>query len=298
VLDGLGELHCINGNFQYLIFLKTTYMLSNTTFLITGIADKNSLAMYVAKEIVKQGGKVICTGLGVSAHHTDLSEKAKGFLSQNFEDFKDAITQELGSSSVEILDVTIDANIASFARTLSEKNIKLNGFLHAIAMDKTIRKKVVKPLLEVTKDEFCDTMDVSAYSLIRLSHYLLKYNVLQKGASICSLSYIAAAKVTFHPYRNISIAKAALERITIELADELGRSHDIRVNVIRFSPYMGSKAGNATLNEEDVRTSNKMSPLGNAKPMDLAYEVVHLFRPELSITGEIRHVDGGYNITG
>jgi len=176
--------------------------------------------------------------------------------------------------------------------------VKLNGFLHAIAMDKTIRKKEVKPLLDVTKDEFCDTMDVSAYSLIRLSHYLLKYNILQKGASICSLSYIAAAKVTFHPYRNISIAKAALERITIELADELGRSDNIRVNALRFSPYMGSKAGNATLNEEDVQISDKMSPLRNAKPQDLAFEVVHLFRPDLRITGEIRHVDGGYHITG
>ena len=61
---------------------------------------------------------------------------------------------------------------------------------------------------------------------------------------------------------------------------------------------MGSKAGNATLNEEDVQISDKMSPLRNAKPQDLAFEVVHLFRPDLRITGEIRHVDGGYHITG
>lgn len=273
-------------------------MLSNTTFLITGIADKHSLAMYVAKEIIKQGGKVICTGLGVSPHHQNLSDKAKMFLEKNFQDFKLAVNRELGNSSVEILDVTLDENIDSFARDLSNRNIKLNGLLHAIAMDKTIRNKEVKPLLEVTKEEFCDTMDVSAFSLIRLSHYLLKYNVLQAGASICSLSYIAAAKVTFHPYRNISIAKAALERITVELADELGRSHGIRVNVVRFSTYMGSKAGNATLNEKDIEISNRMSPLGNAKPTDLAHEIVHLFRPGLNITGEIRHVDGGYHITG
>ena len=274
-------------------------MFSNTTFLITGIADKHSLAMYVAKEIIKQGGRVICTGLGISSHHTNLSEKAKAFLTKNFQDFKLAVTEELGNdASVEILDVTLDENIDSLARNLSDRNVKLNGFLHAIAMDKTIRNKEVKPLLEVTKEEFCDTMDVSAYSLIRLSNYLLKYNVLQTGASICSISYIAAAKVTFHPYRNMSIAKAALERITVELADELGRTHDIRVNVVRFSTYMGSKAGNATLNEEDVQTSDRMSPLGNAKPRDLAYEIVHLFRPDLKITGEIRHVDGGYHITG
>ena len=62
-------------------------MLSNTTFLITGIADKHSLAMFVAKQIIKQGGKVVCTGLGVSKHHTNLSEKAKGFLNKNYEDF-------------------------------------------------------------------------------------------------------------------------------------------------------------------------------------------------------------------
>ncbi|WP_438969546.1 SDR family oxidoreductase [Nonlabens sp.] len=273
-------------------------MLAHKTFLITGIADEHSLAMYTAKEIVKNGGKVVCTGLGVSPYHQNLSDKAKAFLNKNFEDFKTSVKESLGDALVAILDVSIDENIESFAKELSDKNIKLDGFLHAIAMDKTIRKKEVKPLIDVTLNEFCDTMNVSAYSLIRITHHLLNHKVLQDGASICSLSYIAAAKVTFHPYRNISIAKAALERITVELADELGRKNGIRVNAIRFSPYMGSKAGNATLKEEDVNTSNKMSPLGNAVPQDLAFEINHLFRPESRITGEIRHVDGGYHITG
>ncbi|MFL9844600.1 SDR family oxidoreductase [Flavobacterium rhizosphaerae] len=274
-------------------------MFNGQTFLITGIADENSLAMYVAKQVKANGGNVICTGLGVTQFHKGLSEKAKAFLDKNHDDFIEAVNNGLGSDTVtEVLDVTLDENIEDFARSLKEKGIKLNGFLHAIAMDKTIRGKEVKPLLEVTKNEFCDTMEVSAYSLIRLSYYLLKYEVLQPGSSICSLSYIAAQKVTFHPYRNISIAKAALERITIELADELGRKNGTRVNAIRFSPYMGSKAGNATLTQQDYDTSNKISPLGNAGPQDLAAEVVHLFRPGSKITGEIRHVDGGYNIMG
>jgi enoyl-[acyl-carrier protein] reductase I len=112
------------------------------------------------------------------------------------------------------------------------------------------------------------------------------------------LSYIAAEKVTFHPYRNMSVAKAALERITIELADELGRSHGIRVNALRFSPYLGSKAGTATLEPKDVDRAEEMSPLGNALPEDLALEIAHLMQPGLRITGEIRHIDGGYHITG
>jgi enoyl-[acyl-carrier protein] reductase I len=274
-------------------------MFTNKTFLITGIADENSLAMFVAKKIIENGGNVVCTGLGVSEFHSNLSEKAKDFLNRNHDDFKNSVKKELGNNVItEILDVTLEESIDAFAKKMKAQNIQFDGFLHAIAMDKTIRQKEVKPLLEVTKDEFCDTMEVSAYSLIRIAHYLYKYEIIQSKSSICSLSYIAAAKVTFHPYRNISIAKAALERITIELADELGRKNGTRVNAIRFSPYMGSKAGTATLNQSDFDTANRISPLGNATPDDLANEIIHLFRPNGRITGEIRHVDGGYNIMG
>ncbi len=274
-------------------------ILTNKTFLITGIADEHSLAMYVAKAIIAEGGKVICTGLGVSPFHKDLSERAKAYLSATFADFKDSIKTHLGSeASVEILDVTLDKNLEFFGKNLLKNNINIDGVLHAVAMDKTIRNKKVKPLLEVSFDEFCGTMDVSAFSLIRLTNSLFKSKVLNAGASICALSYIAAEKVTFHPYRNMSIAKAALERIVIELADEMGRRNGTRVNAIRFSTYLGSKAGAATLTEEDVSTSDRISPLGNATPIDLANEVVHLFRPDSRITGEIRHVDGGYHIMG
>lgn len=287
VLDGLGEPPYIKVD-----------MLTGNHFLITGIADEQSLAMYTAKEIIKQQGTVVCTGLGVTPFHQHLSERAVSFLQKNYDQFEQAMNTALPGAEYQALDVTIDDSIEAFAKSLKEKNVKLNGLLHAIAMDKTIRQKEVKPLIDVTRDEFCDTMDVSAYSLIRLTHYLLKYDVLSPGASICSLSYIAAEKVTFHPYRNISIAKAALERITIELADELGKRNGTRVNAVRFSPFIGSKAGNATLTEKDIEISNKLSPLGNANPEDLAYEIVHLLRPKSRITGEIRHVDGGYHIMG
>ncbi len=278
---------------------KKKKMLEGKTYLITGIADENSLAMYVAKKIKENGGQVVCTGLGVSKHHSKLSDKAKAFLNKTYDDFQKSVHSVLGKKThTEILDVTLPESIEAFCEKLISKNIQLDGFLHAIAMDKTIRNKVVKPLLDVSFQEFCDTMEVSAYSLISLTSHLFKNNLLNADSSICSLSYIAASKVTFHPYRNISIAKAALERITVELADELGRKNGTRVNCLRFSPYMGSKAGNATLNEQDVQFAHRKSPLGNALPEDLAYEVLNLLRPNGRTTGEIRHVDGGYNIMG
>jgi enoyl-[acyl-carrier protein] reductase I len=274
-------------------------MFEGKTYIITGIADKHSLAMYVAKEIIKNNGKVICTGLGISPHHQNLSENAKGFLDQSYRLFEESVKTELGDDvDTYILDVTLDESIEDFSNALKDKNQTVDGLLHAIAMDKTIRNKQVKPLLEVTFQEFCDTMNVSAFSLVSLISSLQHHDLLNAGSSICSLSYIAAQKVTFHPYRNISIAKAALERITIELADELGRKNSTRVNCVRFSPYLGSKAGTATLSTSDVEHAEQKSPLGNALPQDLAYEVAHLLRPDVRITGEIRHVDGGYNIVG
>lgn len=279
--------------------LQSLTMLQDKRFLITGISDAGSLALHAAKAIVEQGGQVVCAGLGVTPHHTDLSDKARAYLSANEAAFRETVQAELGEGiPVIILDATQEDSMADLAAGLAESGLPLDGFLHSIAMDRTIRNKQVKPLLEVTQAEFCDTLGVSAFSLVRITHHLLKTGTLRDGSSICSLSYIAAEKVTFHPYRNMSVAKAALERITIELADELGRSRGIRVNALRFSPYLGSKAGTATLEPSDVEKAESMSPLGNAGPRDLALEIVHLMQPGLRITGEIRHIDGGYHITG
>lgn len=274
------------------------YPLKNCTILITGITDAGSLALAVAKQAKKEGAELVCSGLGLTPYHTNLSDKAKAYLEKTFSDFKETIAKELGANTLTIpLDVTIDASIDDAVNTLSQKGIKLNGLLHSIAMDKTIRAGAVKPLIEVTREEFMGAMDVSAYSLIALTRSLLNKEVLQKNTSIVSLSYLGAEKIVRHPYKNVGVAKAALERITRELAFELGKSHNIKINSIRFSPFTGSKAGGAIQGlQEAFDFAQENAPMGNALPEDLGYEVAYLLRPYGRITGEIRHVDGGYNI--
>ena len=274
--------------------------LENTNLLITGITDSASLAMACAKQVIAEGAKIVCTGLGKTPHHKNLSEKSEGFLQKTFDDFTDVIQTEFGNTALALpMDVTIEESIRDVAKSLKSKNIILNGFLHSIAMDKTIRSGAVKPIIELTKDEFFNAMEVSAYSLIAMSRVFLEEGVLAKNSSIVSLSYLGAEKVMSHPYKNVGIAKAALERITYELAYELGKSHGIKVNSIRFSPYSASKAGGAIQGlKETVEECEAKSPLGNALPEDLAYEVAYLLRPYGRVTGEIRYVDGGYHIRG
>lgn len=275
--------------------------LKDSTILITGITDSGSLALSIARQVLKEGGKVVCSGLGKTAHHSNLSDKAQAFLDRTYQAFEETVKSELGADIPSFpLDVTLDGSIDDFCNSLKEKNIKLNGMLHSIAMDKTIRPGTgVKPMIEVTRDEFFGAMDVSAYSLVALCRSLIQSDILQKNSSILALSYMGSSKIMQHPYKNIGVAKAALERIVFELAHELGESHSMKVNAIRFSPYTGSKAGGAIegLNEA-VSFWDKMSPLGNAQPEDLALEAAYLLRSYGRISGEIRNVDGGYHIRG
>lgn len=269
-------------------------------YLITGITDSASLATFCARQIQKEGGEIVCSGLGRTSHHTNLSEKSAAFLDRTYQDFQAVIQKEFSSDTPTFkLDVTIEETIRDVAKALKEKNLLLNGFLHSIAMDKTIRAGAVKPILELTKDEFFNAMEVSAYSLILMARIFLEEGVLQKNSSIVSLSYLGAEKIVSHPYKNVGIAKAALERITYELAYELGKSHNIKVNSIRFSPYASSKAGGAIAGLKEAYDEAEIkSPLGNAGPEDLGWEVAYLLRPFGKVTGEVRYVDGGYHIRG
>ena len=92
----------------------------------------------------------------------------------------------------------------------------------------------------------------------------------------------------------MAVAKAALERVAFERAWELGRSHGVRVNAVRFSPYAASRAaGSIGGLAEAEAASARTAPLGNARPEDLAREVAHLLGPDQTIKGEVRDADGG-----
>jgi len=274
--------------------------LKGSTILISGITDKASLALSIAKAALNQGAELILTGLGKTPHHSNLSEKAQAYLERTYQDFQETIKGELGEGILTYpMDVTLDGSVSDFTSFVNSKGKTIHGFVHSIAMDKTIRGGVVKPMIEVTREEFMDALNVSAYSFLSLVRSLLQSNALAKNSSLIALSYLGAEKITSHPYKNIGVAKAALERILVELAYELGRSHGIQVNAVRFSPYTASKAGGAIEGlQKAVDLCNEASPLGNALPIDLAMECVYLLRPGNRITGEVRHVDGGYHIRG
>ena len=271
--------------------------LAGRRILVTGIADENSLALAIAHKLAEAGAELVCAGLGPTPHHSGLSEAAIRFLAQSRERFEETVHGHIGATNPTIiLDATLDGSLEDAGRELGRRGLAVDGFLHAIAMDRTIRGGSAQPLLGVSRRDFLDCLDVSAYSLIAIARMLVEHGLLRDGGSIVSLSYLGAERIMSHAYRNIGVAKAALERITRELAYELGRERGIRVNAIRFSPFAASRAGGAIPDlVAAIEKAALAAPLGNATPEALALEVVHLMQPNVSITGEIRHVDGGYH---
>jgi enoyl-[acyl-carrier protein] reductase I len=274
--------------------------LAGRRVLVTGIADASSLALPIARELAASGAEIVCTGVGPTPHHGELSPAAARYLRDARDAFASTVRDQLGSDVPALVaDVALDASLDDLAAALQARGLALDGVVHAVAMDRSIRGGSARPLLEVTREEFLDCMSVSAWSLVALVRALLRGGVLRPGASVVALSYLGAERVMAHPYRNIGIAKAALERIVRELAAELGPLCGARINAVRFSPWSRSRAGGAIPGLDDaVADAALRAPLGNADPLSLAREVAHLLRPELAVTGEVRHVDGGYHVRG
>jgi enoyl-[acyl-carrier protein] reductase I len=272
--------------------------LAGRRILVTGIADSASLALPIARELAAQGASLVCAGLGPVPGQEGLSEAAREYLERAHETFVATVAKELGEAVPTFaLDAAVDESIAALAGALAARGLAIDGLVHAIALDKTIRGGAARPLLAVTRQEFLDCMSVSAWSLVAFAAALDRAGVLAAGGSLVALSYLGAERVMAHPYRNIGVAKAALERIVRELAAELGPVRGVRVNAVRFSPYTASRAGGAIPGlEAAVEEAGARAPLGNATPGALAQEVAHLLRPGLGVTGEVRHVDGGYHV--
>ncbi|MCG8588122.1 MAG: SDR family oxidoreductase [Proteobacteria bacterium] len=272
--------------------------LAGRTFLVTGITDAASLATAVAAELVRRGAHVVCSALGPTPHHEGLSARARDHLAATLESCRKTVEREVGGGAETIAcDLTIDASIRDLGEALGRRGVALDGVVHAVARDRTLARGGAPGLLDVSREDFLDCLDVSAYSLIALLRELLEAGALARGASAISLSYLAAERVVTHPYAAMSVAKAALERITLELAAELGRRHGVRVNAVRFSPYTASRAGGSIRGLAQAEAHGAaIAPLGNALFEDLAREVAHLLTPGLAVTGEIRNVDGGLHL--
>ena len=153
-------------------------------------------------------------------------------------------------------------------------------------------------ITDTERGHFQTALDVSAYSFLQLVRAAEPLFNERGGGAAVALTYYGGEKVVLG-YKVMGVAKAALDSIGKYLAAELGPSK-IRVNLLSLGAQRTVAARGIPGFMEMLRKSGEVSPLQtNIETIDAGNAAVFLVS-DLGrfVTGEILHVDAGYNILG
>ena len=150
----------------------------------------------------------------------------------------------------------------------------------------------LKPFNRISEDDFLNDYRINALGAVNVIQKYLSNLKNASSASIVLMSTVAASQgMPYHA--SISMAKAAIEGLTIALAAEL--APNIRVNAVAPSLTQTPLAEKLLNAPEKMEASNKRHPLKRiGQPEDIA-NAVHFLLTDSSawMTGQVLNVDGG-----
>jgi meromycolic acid enoyl-[acyl-carrier-protein] reductase len=252
-------------------------LLEGKRLVITGVITKSSIAWTVARMAQLAGAEVILTGFGRARRLTERAARALPRPAQVLE-----------------LDVSRPDDFERLTEALGERFGSVDGALHAVAFapPEGFGGNFVRAPVEVAEATF----RISAYSLKALAEALLPLmRDNPRGGSIVALDF-DATKV-WPQYDWMGPAKAALESIARYLAFYLGPS-GVRVNLVGSGPLETLAATSLPFYWGFSDIWHRRAPLGwDTRAPDVVAEPICFLFSDLAraITGELLHVDGGYN---
>lgn len=253
--------------------------------LILGVANDRSIAWAVAQEIIHQGG--ICGFSHLPDRPDDEKRKNRLRVSKCVDQYPDQ------TAFLEPLDVQCDQQIADFFKMVQEKMGAIDFLLHSIAF--ADRNDLSRDTIETSRDGFKLAMDVSVYSLISVTN--AAKHLFNPGASVLTMTYFGGEKCV-PGYNVMGICKAALDATVRYLAFDLG-AQGYRMNAVSAGP-LKTLAGAAAGVGDMQKYYDYVAPLGRCVTHDEVGRAGAYMLSDYSsgITGEILHVDSGYNIMG
>ncbi|MFQ5774104.1 MAG: enoyl-ACP reductase [Kiloniellaceae bacterium] len=245
--------------------------------LIMGVANERSIAWGIASNLHRHGAGLAFTYQG-----------------EPFERRVRPLAQSLGAELVLPCDVEHEADIEAVFGVLGEAWGGLDFVVHAIAYSD--KEELKGPYLDTTRNNFARTLAISCYSFTAVARHAAA--LMPAGGSLLTLTYLGAKRVTPN-YNVMGVAKAALEASVRYLAADLG-AQGVRVNAISAGP-MRTLAGSAIADARFVyRWSRDHAPLRRNVALEEVGAAALYLLSDLSggVTGEVHHVDGGYNTVG
>jgi enoyl-[acyl-carrier protein] reductase I len=242
--------------------------LENKTFLITGVANKKSVAYFVAKTLREQGAKLLLT-----VQNEVNFEKAKKL-------FPD--------SPVFICDVENEDHIKSLAKEVKETSANIDGMVHSIAFANF--SEGPKPFHETLLKDFQQASQISCFSLVQLSNALK--DLFNENSSVVTIS-ISSTKATSYGY--LGPIKAMLDSTVCYLAKSFSEFTNTRFNAVGAGPLKTSaSAGIPNYIENYVYAENLTLRKKSLQTQEVANTVSFLLSERASgINGTNLLVDAG-----
>ena len=250
--------------------------LSGKRILITGLLSNRSIAWGIAKAAQREGAELAFT-----------------YQNDRFRERVFAMATELGSTLAFACDVSSDEEIARLATDLGAHWDGMDGLVHALAF--APREAIAGDFLDgMSREAFRVAHDVSAYSFPALAKAFMPLLLARRGALV-TLTYLGSSRSVPH-YNTMGLAKASLEAAVRYLAESLGPK-GIRVNGISAGPIKTLAASGIAGFGKILKHVEQFAPLRRNVSIDDVGNTAAFLLSDLAagITGEIVHVDSGYN---
>jgi len=190
--------------------------ITGKTFLVFGVANRKSVAWFIAKSLETHGAKVI---------YSVRSEARRASLAGL-----------LADKTVFVCDVENEGAAGRLATEIHDAGHGfLSGIVHSIAFANY--SEGFKAFHETKRADFLQATAVSAFSLVEVANAFKPY--LVKNASVVTIG-ISSLLVTPDNYGYMGPIKAALDSSTRFLAKSFSADSEVRFNVVGAGPLKTS----------------------------------------------------------
>jgi enoyl-[acyl-carrier protein] reductase I len=246
--------------------------------LVLGVVNDFSIAWAVTLKLLAEGAEVGFTHLPGDK----MARRVK------------KLTDPLGARMLVPCDVQKDEDVARAFEVARDTYGELDFVLHSIAYAPIDDLKC--PFVQASREGFKTAMDVSVYSLAIVARHAAES--MPNGGSIATLTYFGGERVV-SGYNLMGVCKAALDASVRYLAYDLG-PRKIRVNAVSAGPVKTLAASAVGDSDKLAGLYEAVSPMGRTITREEVGSAGMFLLSDLAtgITGEILHVDCGYNVMG
>ena len=245
--------------------------LSGQTFLVFGVANRKSVAWFVAKSLEEQGARVL--------------------YSVRSEARRKSLEAQLAGKPVFLCDVELPGAVERLAAEVAAAgHTELHGIVHSIAFANY--SEGFQPFHETKRADFLQATGVSAFSLVEIARAFKPQ--LARQASVVTIG-ISSLQVTPDNYGYMGPIKAALESCVRFLAKSFSADTAVRFNAVGAGPLKTSASAGIPGYVESYLYAAKLTfRKRNLETQEVANTVLFLLSERSSgVNGTTLVVDAG-----